>query len=147
MHAWKEATNPYKSMELAKGSTCRSILQPTWMTLWLLNMPNKNSPKSKAERPTPWGWLFQIIATSHECSPQNVAEKGKPPYFREIQVGEILYLGQMIVINMFISGKWQWARHHLSWVRVPLGSKEWFAISCVIHPTGVACERSAVMWG
>ena len=31
----------------------------------------------------------QIIATSHEFSPQKVAKKGKSPYFREIKVGEI----------------------------------------------------------
>ena len=28
----------------------------------------------------------QIIATSHDLGPQKVAEKGKSPYFREIQV-------------------------------------------------------------
>ncbi len=27
----------------------------------------------------------------HTTSPQNVAEEGKSPYFREIQVGEILF--------------------------------------------------------
>ena len=31
----------------------------------------------------------QIVATSHYLTP-NVAEEGKSPYFREIQVGEIL---------------------------------------------------------
>ena len=29
-----------------------------------------------------------IIVTSHEFSPQKVAEKGKSHYFREIQVGD-----------------------------------------------------------
>ena len=32
----------------------------------------------------------QIIATSHDLGPQKVAEEGKSPYFRKIQVGEIL---------------------------------------------------------
>ncbi len=32
----------------------------------------------------------QIIATSHDLGPQNVAEEGKSLYFMEIQVGEIL---------------------------------------------------------
>ena len=29
----------------------------------------------------------------HTTSPQTIAKEGKPPYFREIQVGEILYFG------------------------------------------------------
>ncbi len=32
----------------------------------------------------------QILATSHDLGPQKVAKEGKSPYFREIQVGEIL---------------------------------------------------------
>ena len=32
----------------------------------------------------------QNIATSHGLGPQKVAKEGKSPYFREIQVGEIL---------------------------------------------------------
>ncbi len=32
----------------------------------------------------------QIIATSHDLGPQKVAKGGKSPYFRKIQVGEIL---------------------------------------------------------
>ncbi len=37
----------------------------------------------------------QVIATSHDLTPvQMVAEEGKSPYFREIQVGEILLFGQ-----------------------------------------------------
>ena len=50
---------------------------------------------------TIYKWLFgvpgiyiyisgQIIATSHDLGPQKVAKEGKSPYFREIQVGEIL---------------------------------------------------------
>ena len=31
----------------------------------------------------------QILETSHEFSPQKVAEEGKSPYFRERQSGEI----------------------------------------------------------
>ena len=41
-----------------------------------------------------WPYIFyisgQIIATSHDLGPQNLAEQGKSPYFREIHVGEIL---------------------------------------------------------
>ena len=33
----------------------------------------------------------QIIATSHDLGPQKVAEEGKSLYFREIEVGEILF--------------------------------------------------------
>ena len=36
----------------------------------------------------------QIIATSHDLGPQNVAEEGKSDYFREIQVGEIYNLAR-----------------------------------------------------
>ena len=31
----------------------------------------------------------------HTTSPQKVADEGKSPYFREIQVGQILYSGQI----------------------------------------------------
>ena len=31
----------------------------------------------------------QILETSHEFSPQKVAEEGKSPYFRERECGEI----------------------------------------------------------
>ena len=36
----------------------------------------------------------QIIATSHDLGPQKVADEGKSPYFREIQVGDSFYFGQ-----------------------------------------------------
>ena len=36
--------------------------------------------------------------TSHNLGLQKVAEKGKSPYFMEIQVGEILELGQNEVL-------------------------------------------------
>ena len=42
------------------------------------------------ERRPPSGGKGQIIATSHDLGPQKVAKEGKSPYFREIQVGEIL---------------------------------------------------------
>ena len=34
----------------------------------------------------------QIIAISHDLGHQKVAKEGKSPYFRNIQVGEILVL-------------------------------------------------------
>ena len=40
----------------------------------------------------------QIIATSHNLGPQNVAEEGKPPSFGEIHVGEILLFGQIVCL-------------------------------------------------
>ena len=33
----------------------------------------------------------QNMATPHDLGPQKVAKKGKSPYFRKIQVGEILF--------------------------------------------------------
>ena len=41
----------------------------------------------------------QIIATSHDLGPQKEAKKGKSPYFRRVQFGEILQLGQMSWIS------------------------------------------------
>ena len=38
----------------------------------------------------------QIIATSHDLDPKKVAKEVKSPYFRQIQVGELLFhLGQV----------------------------------------------------
>ena len=37
----------------------------------------------------------QIIATSHDLGPQNIAEEGKSPDFTKIEVGEMLSFGQI----------------------------------------------------
>ena len=51
----------------------------------------------------------QIIATSHDLGPQKVAKEGKSPYFRKIQVGEILFhLARSIFrcfSSLFVSGR------------------------------------------
>ncbi len=35
-------------------------------------------------------WIFMVLVKLYTTSPQKVAKEGKSPYFREIQVGEIL---------------------------------------------------------
>ena len=45
-------------------------------------------PGKKKQQLEMYIWSGQIIATSHEFSPQKVAKDG--PYFRETWVGEIL---------------------------------------------------------
>ena len=40
-------------------------------------------------------WAGQIIATSHDLTPKGSVLEGKSPYFREMEVGELLKFGQI----------------------------------------------------